>query len=122
MSRDRLVIPVLLAALAASGEALAHAHLTTAMPAADTTVNAAPRELRLQFSEGIEPAFSNAQITGPDGRNVTVSDVATDPTDRKVLVVTFPAPLSPGRYAVDWQVISIDAHRSRGSYSFVVKP
>lgn len=122
MSRDRLVIPVLLAALAASGEALAHAHLTTAMPAADTTVNAAPRELRLQFSEGIEPAFSNAQITGPDGRNVTVSDVATDPTDRKVLVVTFPASLSPGRYAVDWQVISIDAHRSRGSYSFVVKP
>jgi methionine-rich copper-binding protein CopC len=122
MSRDRLVIPVLLAALAASGEALAHAHLTTAVPAADTTVNAAPRELRLQFSEGIEPAFSSVQITGPNGNNVTVSDVATDPKDRKVLVVTFPVPLSPGRYTVDWQVISVDSHRSRGNYTFVVKP
>jgi methionine-rich copper-binding protein CopC len=122
MSRDRLVIPVLLAALAASGEALAHAHLATAMPAAGTTVSTAPRELRLQFSEGIEPAFSSVQITGPDGKNVTVSDMAADPKDRKVLVVTFPTPLSPGRYTVDWQVISVDSHRTRGSYTFVVKP
>ena len=122
MTRVHLVVPVLLAALTTSGEALAHAHLTTAMLAAGTTASAVPRELRLQFSEGVEPAFSSVQIAGPDGKNVTVSDVAGDPKDRKVLVVTFPAPLSPGRYTVEWQVVSVDTHRSSGNYTFVVKP
>jgi len=30
--------------------------------------------------------------------------------------------LAPGRYTVRWKVLSVDTHRTEGSFSFEVKP
>jgi methionine-rich copper-binding protein CopC len=100
--------------------AFAHAHLEKAEPAVGSTINVAPHELVLHFSEQLEGAFSGAIVT--DAKGATVSGKATvDANDRKVMRV----PLKPnggGTYKVNWHALSVDTHKTQGSFSFTVKP
>ncbi|CDZ83086.1 copper resistance protein [Citrobacter koseri] len=59
-----------LASTLAAPAAWAHAHLTHQYPAADAEVTAAPQALTLNFSEGIEPGFSGATLTGPKQESI----------------------------------------------------
>lgn len=98
---------------------LAHAHLKSATPAADATVNSPPAELSLVFSEGVEQSFSKVELS-KDGEAVLVKSIATQGTDKKTLIVTPAAPLVPGTYTVKWHALSVDTHNSEGTYSFKV--
>lgn len=115
----------LLAGVSMTTFALAHAHLQSQLPAADSTVSS-PKELRLQFSEGVEEKFSKVSITSTaeGGKTVVepVPEVTTDRADNKVLIITPAAPLAPGQYKVEWHAVSVDTHKSEGSYSFSVSP
>jgi methionine-rich copper-binding protein CopC len=97
----------------------AHAHLQSATPAANATVSA-PGELRLVFSEGIEPSFSVVTLTGSDGKSVALQALHTAPGDQKTLIVTPAATLVAGQYKVEWQALSVDTHKSNGTYNFKV--
>ena len=108
-----------------SGFASAHAHLESQLPAADSTVSS-PKELRPHFSEGVEEKFTKIAITSvaASGKNVVepVPSVATDPADKKVLIVIPGAPLAAGEYKVERHAVSVDTHKSEGSYKFTVSP
>ncbi|AZC24143.1 MULTISPECIES: copper homeostasis periplasmic binding protein CopC [Pseudomonas] len=111
----------LLTCLLATGSALAHAHLKTTTPAADSSASA-PSELRLEFSEGVEAAFTKVELS-KDGAPVALKGLATEGADKKTLVVTpASAPLPAGSYKVQWHAVSVDTHKSEGSYSFKVSP
>ncbi|WP_029591852.1 CopC domain-containing protein YobA [Franconibacter pulveris] len=101
--------------------AFAHAHLKAQTPAADSTVERAPQSLSLRFSEGIEPAFSGVKITGPEGKAVSTGKVARDANDERLLVVPLTQTLAPGDYQVEWHVVSVDSHKTKGQYRFTVK-
>ncbi|KFE56811.1 copper homeostasis periplasmic binding protein CopC [Pseudomonas syringae] len=113
------------ASLTLTNVAFAHAHLDSQLPAADSTVSS-PKELRLKFSEGVEEKFTKISITSvaASGKNLVepVPGIATDPADKTVLIVTPGAPLAPGEYKVEWHVVSVDTHKSEGSYRFSVSP
>jgi len=115
----------LLASLTISSLASAHAHLESQLPAADSAVSS-PKELRLKFSEGVEEKFTKISITSvaASGKNLVepVPGIATDPADKKILIVTPAAPLAAGEYKVEWHAVSVDTHKSEGSYSFTVSP
>lgn len=107
--------------LAMSGQAFAHAMLETAAPAAGSTV-AAPGEIRLGFSEALEPLFSSITLTTKDGKPVAAPKAAPDPADAKVLILHPATPLAPGGYHVAWAVVSVDTHRTQGGFDFTVQP
>ncbi|WP_191485048.1 copper homeostasis periplasmic binding protein CopC [Pseudomonas sp. FEN] len=109
---------LLLAGLASANAAFAHAHLKNASPAKDATVSA-PAELRLVFSEGVEAALSKVEVSSA-GNPVGLKSIATDPADKKTLIVTPAAPLPAGEYKVVWHAVSVDTHKSEGNYSFKV--
>jgi copper resistance protein C len=111
----------LLATFATATSAFAHAHLQSQTPAANSTATA-PKELRLNFSEGVEDQFTKVTLTTDSGAAVAVKSIATDPADKKILIVTPAAPLSAGQYKVQWHAVSVDTHKSDGSYSFKVSP
>lgn len=96
----------------------AHAHLKSQTPAADSTV-AAPTELRLVFSEGVEATFTKVTIK-KDGADVPVKNLTTEGSDKKTLIVTPAVPLTAGAYKVEWHAVSVDTHKSEGAYSFKV--
>ena len=109
------------AAIAASPAAFAHAHLKHQYPAADAAVTAAPQALTLDFSEGIEPNFSGVVVTGPGQATVKTGAVKRNEKDNKQLIVPLEESLKPGDYKVDWHVVSVDGHKTKGNYGFSVK-
>ena len=97
----------------------AHAHLETALPAADAKI-AEVREIRLVFSEAIEPKLSSIKLETSEERTVTEPAAQVDPADPKVLAVHLFEKLPPGIYKVRWAVVAADGHRMSGNYSFLV--
>ena len=62
--------------------ALAHAYLQTADPPVGGTLAAPPTEIRINFSEGVEPAFSGLTLATSDGASVPVGKPAVDPQNK----------------------------------------
>jgi methionine-rich copper-binding protein CopC len=117
----RLLIAFVLSLLGVS--AGAHAFLSQAVPLVGDIVSVAPREVRLTFSEAIEPAFSRIELTRADGQPIGTGPATVDPRDNTqlVLVLALP-PLAPGRYRVTWRVVSVDTHPTEGNYVFEIRP
>jgi len=101
--------------------ALAHAMLDRASPRVGSTVASAPKELLLWFTEKLEPAFSTAEVHNAQGATVQSGKAHVDGSDRTELRVPLKA-LPPGIYLVSWRVLSVDTHRTQGSFTFKVGP
>jgi copper resistance protein C len=121
--RHRLVRIIFLATwLGCPGAALAHAMLVKAVPSVGGSVTGSPSQIRITFSEAVEPRFSGMTIAGADGRAVASEPASVDAADHATLVVVLKERLQPGTYKVAWHAVSVDTHRTQGSFSFEVKP
>jgi len=107
--------------VAFAGQAMAHAHLKSAVPAADGTVKAAPSELDLTFSEGLNLKFSGVKVTGPNKASVKTGEGMLM-NSGTTLMVPVTDKLSAGKYTVEWHALSTDGHKTNGSYSFTIAP
>ena len=96
----------------------AHAYLDHASPLVGSTVSA-PHEVRMTFSQALEPKFTSAQLRSGSGAAVATGSV--DPANPKEIVIPVHG-LTPGKYKVFWKVLSVDTHRTEGSFGFEVKP
>jgi methionine-rich copper-binding protein CopC len=101
--------------------AMAHAHLQKAEPAVGSTVQAAPAQVAIHFSEGVEPRFSSITVTSTAGAAVDKHDVHTAAGDQQELIVGL-QPLPPGVYTVEWHATSVDTHKTEGKFTFTVAP
>lgn len=101
--------------------ALAHALLQKADPPVGGMVKASPAEIRIDFSEGVEPAFSGITLHASDGTAVPVGRATVDPQNQAVMVVKVGKKLAPGTYKVDWHAVAVDTHRTEGSFTFSVE-
>jgi methionine-rich copper-binding protein CopC len=106
----------------AATAAFAHAFLDHAVPGVGATVSGSPRELKLTFSQSLTPAFASVQITMADGAPISAGKATQDPADPATLHVRLDQPLKPGAYKVTWHVVSVDTHRTEGTYIFTVTP
>jgi methionine-rich copper-binding protein CopC len=95
----------------------AHAYPAVSVPNDGTTLKEGPRELRIQFTEGIEPAFS--QITVKSGKGEVVSQGKLRQLGSDTLAIDL-KPLLPGIYNVEWQVLSVDTHVTDGVLHFTI--
>lgn len=116
----RARLPVAFGALCIAATAHAHAFLDQAQPKVGSVVPAAPAEVRLQFSEALEPAFSSIRVLDANGRPVAAG-AQVDREHPEVLRLALPQ-LAPGAYVVHWRAVSVDTHASDGRYVFTVRP
>ncbi|MFL5386420.1 MAG: copper resistance CopC/CopD family protein [Longimicrobiaceae bacterium] len=124
-SASRRPVVLLLAAaamLGAPSQALAHGHLRHSAPADGAHLSAAPRELRLAFSEAMVPDVSRLELIGPDSTAVELGALALAPDSANVLVVPIRGALAAGEYRVTYQVAGPDGHPVRGHFAFVIAP
>jgi methionine-rich copper-binding protein CopC len=103
-----------------AAQAFAHAQLEKATPSVGGTV-ASASDIRLEFSEGVEPKFSKVSLTGPGGA-VPLGAAKTEASNQAVLVVPITKALAAGTYTVHWQAVSVDTHHTQGTFEFTVKP
>ncbi|MCW3478846.1 copper homeostasis periplasmic binding protein CopC [Neisseriaceae bacterium JH1-16] len=114
----KLIVSTALLLASAAPLALAHAHPKQLSPQADVSV-AAPKEVRIGFSEGLEPALSSIKLF--DAKDKLVADKsAVDGANHKVMALPLPA-LTAGQYRVEWVAVAEDGHRTNGHYRFTVK-
>ena len=117
--RAILCIASAVLALVMAGDAQAHAFLLKSNPAVGATL-AAPKTLRLEFSEGVEIALSGVELASAAGGAIATQKPRYDGDNRKVLLTDLPM-LSSGTYRVMWHVVSVDTHRTEGDFTFTVK-
>jgi copper resistance protein C len=108
-----------LALLGSVPPVLAHAELLRAMPQPGSVVSTSPPEVRLQFSEGIEGRFSGVKVVASTGKPIPTGRAQIQGT---AMVVPITAPLPPGVYRVNWHILSVDSHKTQGSFTFEVRP
>ncbi len=101
-----------------SGVGLAHSNLERSDPPAGAILRQAPAEVRLWFSEDLEPRFSRA-VVYDESRQVVSTDSGVATSDPRLLVVDLGPGLTTGWYVVSWQAQArVDGHLTRGVVAF----
>jgi methionine-rich copper-binding protein CopC len=96
----------------------AHSLLIASVPPAGAVVNGAPA-VTLRFNNRVEKKLSQIRLVPPGGEAQALpvrTDGAVDALEAPV------PPLPPGRYRVDWRVLSTDGHVVSGTFAFSVSP
>jgi copper resistance protein C len=112
---------VLLVILIAQTQSLAHAFIDHADPKVGSVVDKPPDDVKVWFTEEIEPAFSSLQVFDSDGKQVDRKEAHLDPKDKTLLIVSLPH-VPFGEYKVVWSVVAKDTHKTHGDFKFTVKP
>ena len=114
-----LVAAAAVAAVAGwAGAAAAHAFLKTAMPPVGASLQQAPSEVVIDFTQGVEPGFSSITVQDASGGRVDVG--AVHAKDGNTHLAIGLKPLPPGAYKVIWHATSVDTHKTEGDYTFTV--
>ena len=118
----KIVFLTAIIGVAAVSCAHAHAFLDHADPAVGGSIKGMPKEVRLAFTEEVEPAFSSVKVFDAAGKEVDGKNVHTDPKDGHLLLVSLPVSLAAGAYKVVWRVVSKDTHVTQGDFTFTKEP
>jgi copper resistance protein C len=105
--------------LLGASSACPHAIIVRSNPSPNATVQTAPREVAIFFSERIRATPSSIVVEDADGAQLDEGDSRVDANGR-VMRVTLKA-LAAGTYNVKWRVQSIDTHSSEGTFVFRVQ-
>jgi methionine-rich copper-binding protein CopC len=89
--------------------------LDHASPAVGSTVPVSPGQVTLYFTEQLEPKFSGAEVRSAGGGRVDHGNRVSGNVMRLSV-----GSLSPGSYSVIWHALSVDTHKTQGSFSFRV--
>ena len=100
--------------------AAGHAVLQRAEPRVESKLKRAPDEVKLYFTERLEPAYSAFRVMNDQGVQVDRRDSRVDRTNPALLRATLP-PLPPGTYKVQWRVLSIDGDVTEGAFTFRIE-
>jgi len=125
-SRHRLVVVLVLGLLWWPVGVLAHAHLVASHPVDGGRLDGANATVELQFSEGIEVAFSRFVLHGLHGDADNTAPTAISPVsyrpgaDRHSVELHFGDALPVGPWRLDWTVLAEDGHTTSGALTFRV--
>ena len=98
----------------------AHSLLLESSPAAGATLSEGPTKISLRFNNRIEKKLSTIRVHDANGAKPPVTVLLGDGGADQLTGTV--APLAPGAWRVEWQVLSTDGHIVNGGFSFRVTP
>jgi len=102
------------------GQAQAHANLVRGEPQPNTVIPTPPSQVRVWFSEELEPGFSEVLVLDKNQARVDKGDSHLVEEDRTSLATSL-KDIPEGTYTVVWKALSaVDGHITKGAYSFTV--
>jgi len=119
--RTAIIAIAILTSIACAPGAQAHAQLDHASPAVGSAVKSSPKDVTLSFTEAVEPKFSSIEVIDAQGAAMNRGSARAVSGNTAQLRVEV-KPLKAGTYTVKWRVLSVDTHRTQGSFSFSVGP
>jgi len=115
-ARILTVLALVLAALAATATASgAHSRVLSTTPGSGSVVTAPPERLDVVFNSDVLPRGATLRLTDPSGQEVRLGgvDVSGPRISASVPVLT-----ATGTYAVEYRVVTTDAHPVSATYRF----
>jgi methionine-rich copper-binding protein CopC len=109
----------------ATHSAFAHAQLIKSNPPAKAELKQAPTRIDLWFNELLEEGFNSievipaAELSDKRHSNLTAGPAKVDPKDKTHLSVELSS-LKPGKYVVQFRVLSRDGHSAPGRLMFEI--
>lgn len=98
--------------------ASAHAVLVLSSPVANATVQGPDVPITMKFNSRVDASRSTIRLSGADGQS---KPLTIDTGGAPDILTAKATGLSPGKYAIQWQVLAVDGHITRGQIPFVVK-
>src|SRR6266699_3897159 len=97
------------------------AFLLRSEPPKDSILNVAPHNVRMWFSEDLNPSFSSAVVVNAQNHRVDNADAHVSAADSREMDLTLKPNLPPAVYIVVWRSDSNeDGHILRGSFIFTI--
>ena len=115
-----LVPAGVLLGLLISSMASAHCWPVDQSPSVGSTLENAPSEIRIRFSQPVREAGSTLLVKNDEGDRVETAPARRPDEESDVLMISLP-PLTPGRYQVWWTAMTFDGHQSEGDYFFSIR-
>ena len=106
--------------LAIAQLANAHAYPKRQVPPPGASMSVSPREVSIDFDDGLEAAFSAITVPDAQRRSVTLGKSMVDSSNPRHMSVLL-NPLTSGVYTVTWVAVAADGHRTEAEYTFTVK-
>jgi copper transport protein len=124
-ARSSIVVALLLALLITflipADRASGHAYLDQSNPDAGDIVEEVPEEIRLWFTEPLEPDHSFIVLYDATGSEIDDVESRIDPDDQFQMYMPLPDDLPNGTYTVQWRNISAaDGHSQSGFFAFTI--
>jgi copper resistance protein C len=116
MNYTRLII-VLAVSLMLVRSAEAHAFLDHADPKVGSTIQESPSQVTVWMTQNLEPAFSKLKVFDAKGAEIDKNDTKVS---GNIMTVSLPK-LPAGTYHVSWQVVSVDTHKTSGTFDFTIQ-
>ncbi|MHB0991623.1 MAG: copper resistance CopC family protein [Burkholderiales bacterium] len=100
--------------------AWAHAFPERSWPAVGSTIQKAPEEIKIRFTEELSPS-SQLIVKNTQDEVVNLGEATITGKDNRILSVALKQPLPAGIYRVYWNVTATDGHHSEGHYRFDIR-
>jgi methionine-rich copper-binding protein CopC len=108
------------AAAALSPLAFAHAQLVASSPAKGQVLDAPPIEIRLTFSEHVEPRTARLKLVSADKKYFDADRAHADKADPNSVAMSVPV-LHSGSYRAVWSAVGGDGQKAHGDFTFTIK-
>lgn len=99
---------------------LAHATLVKSDPPRRASLSLSPKQIQLWFNEKIEGSYASVTVLDSNKKSITENNPEVVLDDPKSVVLNIPQ-MEPGRYTVQYRVMSVDGHVIASSYDFSIK-
>ena len=116
MHRQTVAVAIPLLLLLVSSETRAHAMLDRTDPRVGNKVASAPREVKLWFTQKLEPVFSTIAVKNQTGERIDSGKARVSGDQMSISL----RPGGAGTYHVTWHAISVDTHTTDGNFTFQV--
>jgi methionine-rich copper-binding protein CopC/putative copper export protein/ABC-type branched-subunit amino acid transport system substrate-binding protein len=105
--------------IAGAPSASAHPYLLRSDPAAGAILATAPRQIDIDYTEGLDRSYCNVVLVSPTGARIQTHQVAA--AQQAEFAVATDQPLDQqGTYAVEWTAVGDDGHTVIGNFGFSV--
>lgn len=111
---------VMLSLLFQVNSVMAHATLVKSDPPRRASLSSPPKQIQLWFNEKIEGSYASVSVLDSNKNSVTENSPEVVLDDPKSVILNLPQ-IDPGRYTVQYRVMSVDGHVIESSFDFSIK-